>query len=314
MAELADFSLTQLRYFVISAEMGNMSEAAQSLHASQSAVSMAIQRLERQLGSQLFLRHRAKGVSLTPSGRVLLTDARALLEQAQRLQERSREWQGAIHGRLTVAFLRSIAPFVYPALLAKTKAQHPQLTVTAHEDGIEEVLDLLRGGICELAVTSGLPDRSFAFSRLATVPLVAVVASDDPLARTGQATTRELAARPLLVVDAPSGHPVSAALYGGLFAQGESEVIETASIGTMLGLVGAGVGVALMPRRVTSAAYLGDRVAQVEVLSDRVLSSDIGIATLPGLPLSRRAQEFSALLYEAVQEIYVVADSVRTVA
>jgi DNA-binding transcriptional LysR family regulator len=313
-AELADFSLTQLRYFVISAETGNMSEAAQALHASQPAVSLAIQRLERQLGTRLFLRHRTKGVSLTPGGRVLLADARALLEQAQRLQERGREWEGALHGRLSVAFLRSLAPFVYPAALTKTQARHPQLTVAAHEGGAEEVLALLRGGVCELAVTSGPADRSLVFTRLATVPLVAVVAGGDPLARTGRATVRELAARPLLVVDAPGGHLVKAAMYAGLFAQGDAEVIETGSICTMLGLVGAGVGVALMPRRAASSACLDDRVAQVEILADRVLSSDIGIATLPGAPLSRRAREFSAVTDEAVQEIYVVDGSVCTVA
>jgi DNA-binding transcriptional LysR family regulator len=307
-AEVADFSLTQLRYFVTSAEMGNMSDAARSLHASQSAVSMAIQRLERQLGTQLFCRHRTKGVSLTPSGRVLLADARALLHQAQVIQDRCREWQGTINGRLSVAFLRSIAPFVYPALLTKIKARHPQLTVTAHECGVEDVLDLLRAGTCELAVTSGLPGHPLSFTQLATVPLVAIVASDDPLAGIGQATMKELATRPLLMVDGPRGHPGSPASYSALLAQGEPDVIETSSVSTMLGLVRAGVGVALMPRRGTNTTWLGDRITSVEILSDHIPSSDIGIATLPGLPPSRRVQEVSTVLYETVREIYCVTD------
>lgn len=308
MAEIADFSLAQLRYFVTSAELGNMSDAARSLHASQSAVSMAIQRLERQLGTQLFHRHRSKGVSLTPIGRVLLADARTLLHQAQVLQDRCGEWQGAISGRLSVAFLRSIAPFVYPALLTRIKAQHPQLTVTAHECGIEDVLGLLHAGTCELAVTSGLPGHPITFTKLATVPLVAVVASDDPLAGIGQATMKELATRPLLVVDAPRGHPVSAALHRGLLAHGEQDVIETSSVCTMLSLVGAGVGVALMPRQGAGMTSLGDRVTSVEILSDQFLTSDIGVATLPGLPPSRRVQAVSTVLDEAVQEIYCVED------
>jgi DNA-binding transcriptional LysR family regulator len=167
------------------------------------------------------------------------------------------------------------------------------------------VLDLLHAGACELAVTTDLPGDPVTFTQLATVPLVAIVASDDPLAESGQATMKDLATRPLLVVDGPRGHPVSAALHRGLLAP---DVIETSSVCTMLGMVGAGVGVALMPRQGTSMTWLDDRVTAVDILSDHILSSDIGIATLPGLPPSRRVQEVSTVLYETVQETYGVED------
>lgn len=86
MSDRLGFSLTQLRYFVVSAELGNISEAAERLCASQSTVSSAVMKLERQLGVQLLLRHHARGVTLTPSGRHLLREARALLGQARNLK------------------------------------------------------------------------------------------------------------------------------------------------------------------------------------------------------------------------------------
>jgi DNA-binding transcriptional LysR family regulator len=165
MPERLDFSLTQLSYFVTSAEMGNISDAAQSLHASQSAVSMAIRRLERQLETQLFLRHRTKGVSLTPSGRVLLAEAKSLLRQAHQLRVRSREWNGALNGVLDVACLPSIAPFVIPTVVSKLKMLHPGLTVNVHEDTVDRLLALLRDSTCELAVTCELPGENLTSPR-----------------------------------------------------------------------------------------------------------------------------------------------------
>lgn len=95
MSDGLGFSLAQLRYFVVSAEVGNISEAAERLCASQSTVSSAVMRLERQLGVQLLLRHHARGVTLTPSGRHLLREARDLLGRARNLKARGDALAGA---------------------------------------------------------------------------------------------------------------------------------------------------------------------------------------------------------------------------
>ncbi len=93
-------SLRQLDYFVIAAEIGTMTGAAQRLHVSQSAVSLGIAELERQLGVQLLLRCKAKGLTLTEAGRLLLPGARALLARAEKLQTGMREIGRTPAGRL----------------------------------------------------------------------------------------------------------------------------------------------------------------------------------------------------------------------
>jgi hypothetical protein len=65
-----------------------------------------------------------------------------------------------------------------------------------------------------------------------------------------------------------------------------------------------------MPRLRADTTCLGDRVTPVAILPDHTLSSEIGIATLPGTPPSRRAQEFSTVLDETVREIYFVEEPV----
>jgi DNA-binding transcriptional LysR family regulator len=308
MSERLDFSLTQLRYFVTSAELGNISDAAQVLHASQSAVSMAIQRLERQLETQLFLRHRTKGVSLTPSGRLLLADARSLLRQAHRLRLRSREWNGALNGMLNIACLPSIAPFVIPTVLSKLKVVHPELSVTVQEDTVDRLLGLLRDGACELAVTCELPGENLTFTKLADVRLSALLAQSDPLAAAGRATFAELATRPMLVVDAPPDHYARRSLFARVGGP-VPKTFQTSSVSTLLGLVGAGEGFALQHRRLAAPALAdGGQVVSVDLVTSRPCVSEVGVTALPGVPMSRRAKEFVAVLREAVHEVYCVAE------
>ncbi|WP_307962148.1 LysR family transcriptional regulator [Salinispora arenicola] len=198
--------------------MGNISGAAQQLHASQSAVSMAIQRLEKQLDTKLFFRHRTKGVSLTPSGRVLLDPAKSLLAQAQEMLAHSREWQGETSGMLNVAVLRSVAPDLVPAVLSRVKEMCPGLEVTVHEGTMDDVLELLRTGTCELAVIPELPGQALSFTRLAKVLMAAVVHRSDPLASVGRATLRQLATRRLLVADLDVDHQIGLDNRTRLFA------------------------------------------------------------------------------------------------
>ena len=74
-----DVTLTQLRYFVKAATFVSMTKAADELQIAQSAVSAAISQLEHQIGTQLFIRHRARGLALTAAGEEMLRDTRALL-------------------------------------------------------------------------------------------------------------------------------------------------------------------------------------------------------------------------------------------
>ena len=79
MSRRHEITLTQLRYFATAAERRSMTEAARELFVAQSAVSAAVGQLEQQVGTQLFIRQRSKGLVLTPAGVQLLGDARALM-------------------------------------------------------------------------------------------------------------------------------------------------------------------------------------------------------------------------------------------
>src|SRR4051794_9762573 len=88
------FTLRQLEYFVAAGDSGSITLASEKVNISQPSISAAIAHLETELGVQLFIRHHAQGLSLTPQGVQLLRDARALLLQADELQSVAGELSG----------------------------------------------------------------------------------------------------------------------------------------------------------------------------------------------------------------------------
>ncbi|MFJ4966515.1 Hydrogen peroxide-inducible genes activator [Streptomyces sp. ADI96-02] len=299
MSDGLGFSLAQLRYFVVSAELGNISEAAEKLCASQSTVSSAVMRLERQLGVQLLLRHHARGVTLTPNGRHLLRDARALLGQARNLKAQGDALAGDAAGQLDVGFLSSIAPFLLPSAYRMAQERFPELRLNVREESADRLSASLRDGRCELVVTYDFLAGDARFLPLADLPVHALLADGDPLGGTGSIGLDELATRPLVTLDSPD-----------IIRQGEKlfadagvplpRVIRAASLETMRGLVAAGSGFALMYQRAASMATLdGGKVRAVEIAGDPPRSS-LGAAMMPDLAMSSRGTAFLDVLRSAV--------------
>lgn len=299
------FSLTQLLYFVTIAETGNISEAAVRLHASQSAVSSAIQRLERQLGSQLLVRQHAKGVSLTPSGRLLLQDARNILRYVHNMKDYSTRLQGEAAGNLDVGSCFTITPFLIPRTLSAIRRSHPRLQVVIHD--AQWPIGLIRNGVCELVVTySFVSSEDTHFTRLVTPPLYALVAPEHPLATVGRAPLAEFSNEVLLVPDLP---PESAPMTHtqNLFIEAEipmPAMLNVTGIEAMRGLVAAGMGFMLTHHRPRSLDTLdGGRVALVEIEGDHPRPS-IGVLTVAdGIP-SQRARAFVAALRTTIRQAY----------
>ncbi|MGV9269596.1 LysR family transcriptional regulator [Kitasatospora sp. NPDC003701] len=305
MTDRLDFSLTQLRYFVESAELGNISEAAEKLCASQSTVSTGIMRLERHLGVQLLLRHHARGVTLTPSGRHFLRGARALLGQARNLKAQGDALAGDATGRLDVGFFLSIAPFLLPLVHRMTAERHGALELTVHEASADRLLRLLQDGRCELVVTYDFLSGDARFRPLVDLPVHALVADGDPIGGAGAVGLDELATRPLVTFDSPTvlRH------FENMFARAGvrmPDVMTATSLETMRGLVAAGSGFTLMYQRASHVATLdGGKLRAVEIAGG-LPPAFLGVATMPELSLSNRGRAFLDVLGSALSLSYDV--------
>jgi DNA-binding transcriptional LysR family regulator len=211
---MPEFSLRQLRYFVAAHDAESIAVAAEREYVSASAVSAAVSHLESTLGVQLFVRRHAQGISSTPQGRALVAEARALLKQAEDFQRLGRELAGELAGELRVGCLVTLAATVVPAVLRSFATAHPGIDVTLAESGQEGLVEGLRSGELDLAITYDLSrEPGLVFEGIRDLPPVVLVAAGHPLAGAPSVPLGRLAREPLVLLDLP----ISREYFLGLF-------------------------------------------------------------------------------------------------
>jgi len=284
------FTLVQLQYFVEAAETGSITVAAERVHASQSTLSSAIQRLEHELGCPLFVRHQSRGVSLTPGGREVLARARDLLDRAAELAEVGRVLQDEPEGTLRAGFFVTLAPFYLPEVLNRLQRSHPRIELDVLEADGSGLHAALRSGQCEVALTYGLDIADdMRFRVIAEVRPYALVSARHPLAGREVATLSELAQRPMVMLDLPE---TSRFMLGMLKRAGArpTRILRTTNFETMRGLVAAGDGFAILNQRPQVVSPRPGAAFAVTITDAEPVG--IGILHLAGTPLHRRSTAF----------------------
>ncbi|MFR9721085.1 LysR family transcriptional regulator [Aeromonas diversa] len=172
--------LKQLTYLVAVADTGSFTAAAQRHHVAQSAVSMAIARLEQRLELKLFERQDRR-VRITPEGEVLLTHARRLLQQAERAEREMEELKSLVRGEVRIGIPFMMGSYFFPPILMAFKHRFPGLRIEVDEAGTRDLLSRMATGELDLAIliASDLP-AELVGARLVREEMVAVVGQDHP--------------------------------------------------------------------------------------------------------------------------------------
>jgi len=250
--------LRQLRYFATVAEELHFGRAARRLHMTQPPLSQTIMALEEMLGAPLFERNR-RGVALTAAGEALLPEARRLLEQSAGLAELVRRAASGASGRLSLAFVSSADYSVLPPTLRAYRAEYPHVEITLKEATSDLQLDdLLEGRVDAGLLIPPLPDRArqeLDYLPVLSEPLVLAAPAGLPaLAQARAADLRKLAGIPLIIFP----RHISPGLYDAILSVFREAGI-TAEVGqeaiqmqTIVSLVSAGMGIALVPQSVSN--------------------------------------------------------------
>lgn len=239
------FTFRQIDYFVATAEHGNVSAAARAKRVAQPAMSMAIGQLEALLGEKLFHRRAGHGLTLTPAGRILLDQARALLALATQMSSVAIPPAGPLKGRLTVGCFKDLAPYILPRLLAGFRKLHPDAIVDLFEGDFTAVRESLVGGRSELAVTYELGiEADIKRWVLAELPPYALLPANHPLAKRRSVSLAALAKEKLILEDMAQSREYFMSLF---WAHGHQPRVSqyTQTFEMQRGLVAHGAGVAL---------------------------------------------------------------------
>jgi DNA-binding transcriptional LysR family regulator len=299
------YTFRQLEYFIAAGETGSITLASERIHISQPSISTAVAHLERELGVQLFVRHHAQGLSLTPVGRLMLQEAKRLVEQAEGVYALASEASSLVRGRLSVGCFITLAPMIMPELSHSFMTAFPAAQISQAEDSQERLLERLRRAEVDIAITYDLqiPDE-VTFTPLASLPPHVWVSEADPLARQTATTLEELAQLPMVLLDLPVSREYFMALFmkEGLEPRigarsAYQEVVRT--------MVANGQGYALVNVRPRSDQALdGRRIARVRLAGEH-RPMRIGFATLANYRKSRLVEAFEAHCRQFISDSYI---------
>lgn len=233
----------QLEALVAVAEARSFTGAARRLHLSQSAVSHAIASLEKSLRVTLVERT-PRGVSLTGVGERVASHAQQALRAKATIQEEADAARKLQRGTLRIgSFGVSATRRLLPLLLESFTTQHPDLAVLVTEGTDAEVAQWLREGTMDAAFVT-LPADEFETVLLAEDEMLAIMASDHPLAREKRVARDRLADHPFimstggcepLIREAADGRPLDISY-------------RIREVDTIISMVVSGVGISAMPR------------------------------------------------------------------
>ncbi len=302
MSKKPDITLAQLRYFLEAAEFGSMTAAANELHIAQSAVSSAIAQLESQVGAQLFIRQRSKGLALTEPGKQLLGDARGILLQLDEALDAARGQDNQVRGRLRIACFVTLAPFLLPALISAIQNAHPHLEVEVDEVDFAGARDALRSGRAELAIgyDFGFGD-DIAVKTISETPPYLVLPAGHPIAERQRIPLRELARERMILLDLSYSREYFLSLLASV---GVEPVIRyrSASYETVRSLVAQGHGFSILNQRPLHDTTYGGRSVAVRAIADAVPPLPIVLATLRSARPSARARAIGNILEVVMRE------------
>lgn len=241
--------LRALRCFVAVAEELHFGRAAKRLHISQPPLSQTIHGLESRLGVMLFERTRRR-VALTHAGSVLLVRARALLRDAEQAATAAQRASRGEIGRLSIGFILAATHRVLPETLREFRRRMPEVELNLKEMPIREQLRALTDGEIDVGFLRPPVDTALiAAATLVREPFVVALPEGHRLAPHSSLTLQSLAAEPF-VMSTPGRSPLYTQIISACAASGFTPTItqDAAQLLTVIGLVRAGLGIAVLPQ------------------------------------------------------------------
>ncbi|MGY8708852.1 LysR family transcriptional regulator [Bradyrhizobium sp. 18BD] len=247
--------LRHLRHFVVVAEEGHITRAAERLGMQQPPLSQRIKAIEGELNVQLF-RRKPRGVELTEAGRVFLDRARATLAHYDGAFQATRRAARGEQGHLCIGVLPTTLfhPFV-PIVIRAFRTAYPQVSVTLDECLRTEAIEGLRNQQLDIAfLRSAMDDQEdFLVYPLLNEPMVAALPSDHPLARDGRRSVslslKDLADEQFIIYARQLGPAFYETTMAACLKAGFTPRLgqEAPRITSALSLVAVGLGVSLVP-------------------------------------------------------------------
>jgi LysR family hydrogen peroxide-inducible transcriptional activator len=246
-------TLTELKYIVAVARERHFGRAAEACFVSQPTLSVAIKKLEDELGVVLFERGSTE-VSLTPAGERIVVQAQRVLDEAAKVKELARQGKDPLNGALRVGVIYTIGPYLLPSLVRQLLKDAPQMPLLLNENFTVKLLELLKNGEIDVAILAlPLPEAGVMIQPVYDEPFMVAVPRSHPWAKRRAIDATELKKETMLLLG--SGHcfrdqvlevcPELSRFSTG--AEGIQKTFEGSSLETIRHMVASGLGITVLP-------------------------------------------------------------------
>lgn len=247
-------TLTELKYIVAVARERHFGRAADSCFVSQPTLSVAIKKLEDELGLMVFER-RSNEVTLTPAGERIVTQAQRVLDEAGRIKEMAKQGKDPLAGPLRVGVIYTIGPYLLPGLVRQLLKDAPQMPLLLNENYTLRLLELLKNGEVDVAIVAlPLPESGMQIQPLYDETFMIAVPKGHAWTKRRSIDAEELKRETMLLLG--SGHcfrdqvlevcPELSRYSSG--AEGIQKTFEGSSLETIRHMVASGIGITVLPQ------------------------------------------------------------------
>ncbi|GAB4483693.1 MAG: hydrogen peroxide-inducible genes activator [Burkholderiaceae bacterium] len=247
-------TLTELKYVVAVARERHFGRAAEACFVSQPTLSVAIKKLEEELGVPIFER-RSNEVTLTAAGERIVAQAQRVLDEAAMIKELAKAGKDPLVGALRVGIIYTIGPYLLPALIRQLLRDAPRMPLLLNENFTIKLLELLKNGEIDVAILAlPLPESGVLIQPVYDEPFVVAVPRQHPWARRKAIAADELKKETMLLLG--TGHcfrdqvlevcPELSRFSTG--AEGIQKTFEGSSLETIRHMIASGLGITVLPK------------------------------------------------------------------
>ena len=294
-------SLRQIRYFIATAETGQVSRAAIDLHVSQSAITTAIKGLEGMLGTKLFERQ-SHGVALTYEGSQVLQHAKHIMATVDEALRMSGRANTNIAGRIRLAVSYTVAGYFLPAYLPRFARGFPNIEIRLIETDRARIEEGIIDGTFDLSLmlTSNLANQEdISYENLIHSRRRLWTGVNHRFLKRPAVTFQDVAGEPyiMLTVDEASN---TALRYWNRTPYRPRVIFKTSSVEAVRGMVASGMGVSILSDMVYRPWSLEGRRLEVISLADKIPDMNVGLAWARNTERSPASSAFCEFMHLAI--------------
>lgn len=252
-------TLSELRFVVSVAHEKNFRRAAIKSFVSQPALSLAIKKIEIELGVLIFERNRM-GVSLTTVGEQIVNQAKKVLEEADKIKEISALETNTKQTAIKIGIIYSIAPYLLPSIIPLLKKISPDIILKAEEDVTKNLIHKLKDGVIDAAIIA-LPFDipGIALQDLYDEPFKVLIPRKHKWNSKKKINTKDLVNEKILLLD--NTHCFSMQVRDACPGiSNNAEVQAGTSLETIRNMVASNLGISILPQSATAKNYKNDAV------------------------------------------------------